>query len=457
MKDQIFISHATPEDNDFTIWLASRLEMRGYRVWIDKERLLGGERFWDTIQKAIDSSRKVLLVYSNNIVQNRSLKRGIEDELEYAKSLASVKNDTEFVIPLHIDDSAYNLVIGLPNINHIPFNNNWAQGLAQLFKKLDKDGVQYDANINSSLSTWYESVYSTDSKIMKKKEMYYTSWWSVKYIPQTFYMYKFSNKEQATTIKQVNESIPLAQQSNIISSFDGELSFNVAREGLNFDILPQAIYSYSLEKILLGFESDSFPSHKDVENHFKDYLRYLIYEILRRKGFRKTEMANKRYAYYFPAYQNKFVKIPFRYKKSFPPKTKRKALGGKYKDKGYWHYGISVLSMLYPHIGVSIKSHLFFTSDGFKLIDNDSVQHSYRRNKGRSFFNEHWRDMLLALLTSLQGNNGKIEIPVTRKGICLEMNLWPETIWSEYGYNDPSHAMNEDDIDNLREEEESEE
>ena len=45
MKDQIFISHATPEDNDFTIWLASRLEMRGYQVWIDKNGLLGGERF----------------------------------------------------------------------------------------------------------------------------------------------------------------------------------------------------------------------------------------------------------------------------------------------------------------------------------------------------------------------------------------------------------------------------
>ena len=127
MKDQIFISHATPEDNDFTIWLASRLEMRGYQVWIDKNGLLGGERFWQTIQTAIYSSRKVLLVYSKNIVRDGIFKKGIEDELEYAKSLVGIKNDTEFVIPLHIDDSAYNLVIGLPNINHIPFVGNWAK------------------------------------------------------------------------------------------------------------------------------------------------------------------------------------------------------------------------------------------------------------------------------------------------------------------------------------------
>lgn len=54
MRDTIFISHATPEDNDFSIWIASRLEMLGYKVWIDKEGLLGGERFWMTIQKAFD-------------------------------------------------------------------------------------------------------------------------------------------------------------------------------------------------------------------------------------------------------------------------------------------------------------------------------------------------------------------------------------------------------------------
>lgn len=282
MKDQIFISHATPEDNDFTIWLASRLEMRGYQVWIDKNGLLGGERFWQTIQTAIYSSRKVLLVYSKNIVRDGIFKKGIEDELEYAKSLVGIKNDTEFVIPLHIDDSAYNLVIGLPNINHIPFVGNWAKGLVQLFKKLDKDGVTYSTDIESSLSNWYETSYSTDSSIVLKKELYYTSWWSVKSIPQKFYMYQFLNKEQATYIRQANINIPIAQLANTLSSFDDRLSYLIDKEGQSFDVHPQSVYSFSLEQILYGFNSDSFPTHKDVVNHFKDFLRYLISEIIRR-------------------------------------------------------------------------------------------------------------------------------------------------------------------------------
>ena len=37
-RDTIFISHATPEDNEFSIWIASRLEMLGYKTWIDKDK-----------------------------------------------------------------------------------------------------------------------------------------------------------------------------------------------------------------------------------------------------------------------------------------------------------------------------------------------------------------------------------------------------------------------------------
>lgn len=454
MKDQIFISHATPEDNDFTIWLASRLEMRGYNVWIDKTRLLGGERFWSTIQEAICSSKKVLLVYSSNIVQDGILKEGIENEIEFAKSLAHSKKDTEFVIPLHIDKSPYHLVIGLPNINQIPFSENWAQGLGQLFKKLDKDGVQYETSANSTISSWYETIYSTNSKIENKKELYYTSWWTVKSIPNTFYMYKFQNKEQATYIKHANNSIPMAQLSNIVSSFDREITFDIVHDNQSIKVTPQKVYSFSLDEILFGFESNDFPTHKDVENHFKDFFRYLIYEILKRNGFTKSFLSNKKPVYYLPANNKKFSLIPFFYKYSSQKRPKKKCLGGKFRGKGYWHYGISIQPILYPYIGVSLKPHLIFTKDGKNVIDKDSVQHIYRRSKGRTFFNEQWRDLLIALLAYLRNTNGDIEIPVTKDGLCLKMNNHPETFWSDYGYRDPSHTMNENNIENLPEDEE---
>ncbi|MGH7707001.1 MAG: TIR domain-containing protein [Vulcanimicrobiaceae bacterium] len=37
----IFISHANPEDNAFTLWLAAKLSSLGYEVWADVMRLRG--------------------------------------------------------------------------------------------------------------------------------------------------------------------------------------------------------------------------------------------------------------------------------------------------------------------------------------------------------------------------------------------------------------------------------
>ena len=128
-RNTIFISHSTPQDNEFSIWVASRLEMLGYNVWVDKKGLLGGERFWPTIQKAIDGAVKILLVYSKNIINSEGvLKPGIENEVEYGKSVASENGLKDFIIPLHIDDSQYHLAIGMPNINHIPSADNRANG-----------------------------------------------------------------------------------------------------------------------------------------------------------------------------------------------------------------------------------------------------------------------------------------------------------------------------------------
>ncbi len=54
-RDTLFVSHASPEDNEFSRWLALRLAAEGYRVWSDITELLGGERFWDRAEEAIRS------------------------------------------------------------------------------------------------------------------------------------------------------------------------------------------------------------------------------------------------------------------------------------------------------------------------------------------------------------------------------------------------------------------
>ncbi|MFD1630566.1 toll/interleukin-1 receptor domain-containing protein [Pseudopedobacter beijingensis] len=450
-RDSIFISHATPQDNEFSIWLTSRLEMLGYKVWIDKEGLLGGERFWVTIQQAIQSSAKVLFVYSKNIVTNEGiLKQGIENEIEYAKSIALQFHIQDYIIPLHIDDSPYNLAIGLPNINHIPFNNNWAEGLKILKKKLEKDSIpQIFDTSKSVMAEWYENEYISNCSIIPKTELFYTSWWSVSDLPKEFYMYQFSNEVQAKAIRNSNQTIPVSLMSNVLSTFDAKLSFVVNRDDENIELKPVHTYIYSLNDILYGFESDKFPQHRDVENHFKRLLYRVVSNFLIYKGLWRNEMSNKRLAYFLPKYE-KIKKIDFTY--PYSNRKKSKSILGKFESIGMWHYAVSIQPMLFPFVGFSLKSHILFTSDGFKIIDDDKKQHSYRRKKGKRFFNEEWRDLLLAFLQRLKDDNEEIKIKVSQEGLVMKMKEWPEMFWSEVGYNDPNSKMDLDKIEDYYEE-----
>ena len=86
MKDTIFISHATPTDNIFATWLATKLELCGYKVWVDLNDLAPSVDFWNTIDQTIrNNAVKFIFVMSNaSIDPNRD---GVQKELAVADKI----------------------------------------------------------------------------------------------------------------------------------------------------------------------------------------------------------------------------------------------------------------------------------------------------------------------------------------------------------------------------------
>ena len=255
MRDVIFISHATPEDNDFTIWLASRLELSGYKVWIDKKGLLGGEKFWGEIDNVIRNlAQKVLLVYSENICFNKepgNLKEGINYEFELSKSIGKKEKIKDFIIPCKIDNSEYDLFVGSNTFNHLSFEENWAEGLKLLLRKLERDNaIRYDNLADSTLIDWFENEYITDCKIISRKELYYSSWWSVQNIPEKFYLFKFDNYTQANSVCSKNRNIPIGKISNVLATFEPNLNWCVTIDEKEISVLPKESFEIVLNKIL---------------------------------------------------------------------------------------------------------------------------------------------------------------------------------------------------------------
>jgi hypothetical protein len=38
-RDTVFVTHAAPQDNEFALWLSSKLSLAGYKVWVDRRRV----------------------------------------------------------------------------------------------------------------------------------------------------------------------------------------------------------------------------------------------------------------------------------------------------------------------------------------------------------------------------------------------------------------------------------
>ena len=108
-RDKIFISHATPGDNAFAIWLSSRLSMAGFDVWCDANKLLGGEDFWQEIERTLrNETAKFLIVISHSAFRSEHVLRdGIAKELALADIVKKQISDPHFIVPVRLDDTSY--------------------------------------------------------------------------------------------------------------------------------------------------------------------------------------------------------------------------------------------------------------------------------------------------------------------------------------------------------------
>lgn len=435
MRKVLFICHANPEDNNFTIWLASRLQLMGYTVWCDLKGLIGGEKQWEVIDNIIRSeSVKFLLVVSKDIiVKPGQLRDGISKEYHLAESVAK-KLRADYIIPLKIDiDSSYDDFIGLNQYNHISFKENWADGLKMLVKKLEKDNVPISNNAgNPLLASWYANEFTTKFGLIKKEEKYSTNIWEIEELWDTFEIHLYENETIAENIRKSNETLPVIRHGDTIATFGGA-QVRMSEDSPMGLYVHEPIDSFTIStaEVLQGkYVSDTFPTPLDCENILKRLLTRSFHLMARTKGLYWTRLSSGKVCYYYP--KGRQNKVSFYYNN----KKKTKNLMGRFKED-FWHYGISVKVITTPVLGYSLKSHILFSEDGYNIWTSKERSHSARRKKGRSWFNEEWRDELFAFLHSLKDKKDEIEITLSNQCTIL-MPTEPLLLTSPLGYIEPT-------------------
>ena len=131
-REHLFISYAW-EDGALAEWLTLKLTAEGYRVWCDRFKLLGGERWPEDVDNAIKTQTFRMI----HLLSKYSLHKANPSKERQLALTISKKRSKEFLIPLNLDDTrSIDLPWQLSDITYIPLHN-WGEGLGQLLKKLE--------------------------------------------------------------------------------------------------------------------------------------------------------------------------------------------------------------------------------------------------------------------------------------------------------------------------------
>ena len=135
-RTKLFISKATPGDDQFALWIAPRLEAAGYEVFADILELDTGDPWRTKLTTTLqDEAVKMLLCCSNDTLK----RKGVLQEIGIATDLMNRLPDPNFIFPLRLRD--FQPVFGIVDLQYINFEKGWAIGLQQLLESLEKQNV----------------------------------------------------------------------------------------------------------------------------------------------------------------------------------------------------------------------------------------------------------------------------------------------------------------------------
>jgi hypothetical protein len=426
----LLLSHANPEDNEFTLWLALQLANEGYRVWCDLTKLLGGEVFWDNIEEVIKArAAKVLYVLS----RTSNAKDGPLKELHFAQGVAKREKLKDFVIPLHIDDLPHgDITIEITRINTIAFRESWGAGLAKLLEKLEEDGVPKDPKFNrTAVNDWWRTQFSAEQGLREEPEAYLSNWFPILDLPTHVYFHSLSRKD----IGKIE--VPPA------------LPYPAVQDGINLiTFAPAADFEGKLgPEMYIAQESEPLEvagllAETDFGKHLFQLLRVAWEQMLAERGLPIYELANNAKCFYFPKDRVPGDKVFFtgvdgeRTHRAMVGYSTRKNPTTGESVKRYWHFALQARPLIHPTLAYILKSHVLFTNDGATIWESKKRLASARRSQCKSWWNDEWRDRTLAAATYLCGEADTVTI---RLGNAVSISVPPRPLLycSAVAYTDP--------------------
>jgi deoxycytidylate deaminase len=91
---------------------------------------------------------------------------------------------------------------------------------------------------------------------------------------------------------------------------------------------------------------------------------------------------------------------------------RRQLAGRSERYRASWHFGLAARPVITEPMRYCIRPHVVFSSDGKNLIDSKLAMHRLRRSFCRNWWNDRWRDMMMASMTYVAAGECKIKLHV---------------------------------------------
>lgn len=455
----LFLSHATPEDNDFAKWLATQLAAVGYQVWCDVTELLGAERFWNNITDAIEGHTFRFLFTSTRFGNTKS---GCLRELKIASETAVKFGLRDFIVPLKVDPVEQVPFSASPEIirdlNFVRFDENWAAGLAQLLKLLEREGAPKSGSAGPGcVADWYRRSLERNRHVVVSNERCLSNWLRLK-LPEEIHLHRTSAPADVLSSIANDFARPKRVHGDFLITFarQHEVQASLGPHVAVRESLPVKAAQFYQEGL-----ADLSIAAPDAQRVVADLIRQAWEAEMRRRGLFSYELASGLPAWFFkhghlPKDRAYLAQVGRKkpYRQLVGKKSKRKLDGTKVPD-GFWHYAVSAVPHLFPFPRLVLRHHVVFTNDGERLWSTVERMHRARRRVCKNWWNAEWRDRLLAFSRWLNPEGPHVTVLVGDSA-GLRINTAPMAFISPWTYFEGgSEGLNETvDIELVEDEEE---
>ncbi|MBE0608670.1 MAG: toll/interleukin-1 receptor domain-containing protein [Dehalococcoidia bacterium] len=376
------MSHANPEDNAAAAWFATKLKLAGYQVFVDLE-LLGGADFWSEIEACI-RDRAAKIVFLTSKFSNR--KPGTLKELQLAEVVARALDDTRFVVPLLIDELAHaDLNIQLQRLNVLP-SRNWASGLKGALDALESAGVPKRPAEPTDVKQLLQGI---TAGAVFAPDSYLSNWFPIA-IP-SLYAYRLDPRF----------SPPAPQIPNVHWTRNGDSVFSFASpDELQAAGIPSgAIRSTELmetQQIGRNHAGTSSERGARARDAAQELVRGAFAQHCATRGFQPYQMSQRNSCFYLPHDFSDKNRVFF--DNHDGRRSYRQLVGQNARRNGtrYWHFAVSAHVRFAEPPVLVLSTHAVFSGDGRVAWSDPARQHRARRQLSRSWWNEEWRDRLMA-------------------------------------------------------------